>query len=163
MALRHEKINDDVRPHGRTIHRPPNQEAEKKPTRGRLVPPQDTSITTLYVGGIKPSVTQASLRAKFAPFGELQSVAVMPKLESAFVTFVDRRAAEQAARTLFRQLNIDGLQLSLAWGRGSIPTLPNQPLALQSGVPSHAFSGAQLYPSMDPTAMGSNGDRKPRE
>ncbi len=37
-----------------------------------LVPPEDASITTLYVGSLTPGITDADLRDAFYPFGEVQ-------------------------------------------------------------------------------------------
>ena len=43
-----------------------------------LVPPEDQSITTLYVGSLTPGITDADLRDAFYPFGEVCSHPTYP-------------------------------------------------------------------------------------
>ena len=45
--------------HGASV---PSQNAGNKKNSGTLLPPQDTSITTLYVGGIKENITESDIR-----------------------------------------------------------------------------------------------------
>lgn len=40
----------------------------------KLAPPEDASITTLYVGGLTPVITEDDIRDQFYSYGELQSV-----------------------------------------------------------------------------------------
>jgi len=137
-----------------------------------LVPPEDPLVTTLYVGGIKAGITEQDLRSEFSPFGELQSVCIVPKLESAFVTFETREGAESAASALHKNLKINGRILSLGWGKsqnalppalpagGQPSALPGAPglFAMMPSLGSMFASPGQAYPSMDPTAMGTQGD-----
>merc|ERR1719497_94664 len=82
-----------------------------------LVPPEDKSITTLYLGGLDPSVKQKDIRDKFYVFGEIRSIKMVPKQCCAFVTFVKRENAEEAASKLYRVLEINGKRANLMWGR----------------------------------------------
>lgn len=43
-------------------------------TMPKLAPPEDASITTLYVGGLTPVITEDDIRDQFYSYGELQSV-----------------------------------------------------------------------------------------
>jgi len=138
-----------------------------------LVPPEDKTITTLYIGGVKHPVTEEDIRGEFSAFGELRSVCMVPKLESAFVTFEERGAAEQAASQLHKKLKIRGTPLSLAWGnaQNAMPPLLTAGqqnagssaglLAMMPSLGTMFASSEQQYPSMDPTAMGTQGDSAP--
>lgn len=126
------------------------------------------------------------IRDKFSVFGTLQKITVLPKLESAFVTFEKREDAESAVTDLFKNLKIHGTALSLGWGsaQNALPPPPSSspvslpgftmiapppPSALPklttpSSVPTADNSGnifammGQYYPSMNPNALGSKGD-----
>lgn len=82
-----------------------------------LDPPEDTSITTLWVGGIPAEVAEEEVRGVFAPFGEVVSVRYVPDKACAFVCFQRRGAAEEAAAKLFGKLLLGGRACRLAWGK----------------------------------------------
>ncbi|GBF91525.1 hypothetical protein Rsub_04265 [Raphidocelis subcapitata] len=140
--------------------------------RGKLTPPEDTSVATLYVGGLTPEITENDLRDAFYSYGEITSVRRVETRFCAFVTFAARAGAEKAAEELSGRLIVKGTRLKLMWGRpqqaaagGGAPVDPSmQPVASSSGVPGAyggppayfglAPPGAMAYPSMDPTAIG---------
>lgn len=43
-------------------------------TTPKLPPPEDASITTLYVGGLAPVITEDDIRDQFISYGELRYV-----------------------------------------------------------------------------------------
>lgn len=79
--------------------------------------PKDTSVLTLYVGGLEADITEQDLRNHFYQFGEIANVSMAPRGSYAFVTFTSRRAAEQAAERSYNQLIIKGRKLKVQWGR----------------------------------------------
>jgi pre-mRNA-splicing factor RBM22/SLT11 len=81
------------------------------------VPPEDKTITTVYVGLGGSNITEKDLRDHFYQFGELRSVTVVGKQNCAFVTYTDREAAELAVERSFQKLVIHGQKLSIRWGR----------------------------------------------
>lgn len=83
----------------------------------RPVPPEDKSITTVYVGMVSDKVTEKDLRDHFYQFGEIRSVSVVPKQNCAFVTYTTREATELAIDKSFQKLVIHGQKLSIRWGR----------------------------------------------
>ncbi|XP_072165118.1 pre-mRNA-splicing factor RBM22-like [Diadema setosum] len=83
----------------------------------KLDPPEDRSITTLYVGGLGDKVTEEDLKSHFYQFGELRSINVVPKQQCAFVTFTTRPATELAAEGSFQKLIIKGRRLNVKWGK----------------------------------------------
>jgi len=132
-----------------------------------LLPPEDKSITTLYLGSLEPGVTEKDIRDQFYVFGEIRSIRMAPKQACAFVTFKEREVAEEAARKLYRILVLKGKRVALMWGRPQ-PTAHVQ----ASGMAVAGSSGTHVppmfppvmpmtmntyrpyYPSMDPSAMG---------
>ncbi|XP_045138882.1 pre-mRNA-splicing factor RBM22-like [Portunus trituberculatus] len=83
----------------------------------RLEPPEDKSITTLYVGNLGDRIGEKELRDHFYQYGELRSVNVVAKQQYAFVQFTSRTAAELAAERTFNKLIIQGRRLNIKWGR----------------------------------------------
>jgi len=135
--------------------------AEKLMTRASalptLEPPEDTQITTLYVGGLEDTnaapgsskaitegpITEQDLRNHFYQFGEIRQISLAPKQSCAFVQFTRRGAAELAAEKSFNKVVIKGRKLTIKWGKsqgkqtevgsgqaGAVPTLPGLPGAL---------------------------------
>ncbi|XP_014678157.1 PREDICTED: pre-mRNA-splicing factor RBM22-like [Priapulus caudatus] len=82
-----------------------------------ISPPEDRSITTLYVGGLGDKVTEKDLRDHFYQFGEIRSVNVIPKQQCAFVQFTNRSTAEAAAEASFNKLIVNGRRLVIKWGK----------------------------------------------
>ena len=83
----------------------------------RPTPPEDKSITTVYVGMVTDKITEKDLRDHFYQFGEIRSVTVVSKQNCAFVTYTTREAAELAVEKSFQKLVIHGQKLSIRWGR----------------------------------------------
>src|SRR5690554_2366697 len=63
----------------------------------RLVPPEDPTITTLWVGGIDTSVTEMELRLLFEEHAAVKQVRMVPNKNFAFVNLHSRAGAEKAA------------------------------------------------------------------
>ena len=82
-----------------------------------LNPPDDKSITTLWLGGLDGDTTEDELRVRFYPFGELQSIRIVAAKSCAFVTFQSRVAAEEAAKKLHDKLQIRGTPVKMSWGK----------------------------------------------
>lgn len=87
-----------------------------------LDPPDDPSITTLYVSNLGENVTDKEIRDNFYQFGEIRSVSIVAKQQCAFVQFTTRAAAELAAEKTFQKLIIGGRRLSIKWGRSQART-----------------------------------------
>lgn len=136
-----------------------------------MMPPEDKSITTLYVGGLETGVKEKDLRDKFYVYGEIRSIRVVPKQSCAFVTFVARESAEDAAAKTYRILQINGKKVNVMWGRPQASAQKEASEAMASASSGAAPSGAPpgmppgmgaggvnsykpYYPSMDPSAQG---------
>lgn len=131
-----------------------------------LLPPEDRSITTLYLGGLEEGVTDKEIRDQFYVHGEVQSIRMVPRQCCAFVTMAKREQAEQAASQLHRILKLRGKKVNLMWGRpqqrpgGTVPGLAAAVAGASSGsagAVAAAPAGSTYrpyYPSMDPAAQG---------
>uniref|UniRef100_A0A1D1YBL1 Zinc finger CCCH domain-containing protein 49 n=1 Tax=Anthurium amnicola TaxID=1678845 RepID=A0A1D1YBL1_9ARAE len=86
-----------------------------------LVPPDDESIKTLYVGGLDARVTEQDLKDNFYAHGEIESIRLVPQRACAFVTYTTREGAEKAAEELSNKLIVKGLRLKLMWGKPQAP------------------------------------------
>jgi len=82
-----------------------------------LDPPEDKMITTLYVGGLDESTSDADLRNAFYSYGEFRNVTLVQKQGCAFVQFTTRGAAEKAAEATFNKLTICGSKVTIRWGK----------------------------------------------
>ncbi|RWS25734.1 pre-mRNA-splicing factor-like protein, partial [Leptotrombidium deliense] len=149
----------------------------------RPIPPEDKSITTVYVGNIGDSITEKDLRDYFYQFGEIRSVTIVQKQNCAFITYTTRQGAETAVSKSFQKLVINGQKLVIRWGKSQakrgplsqderavhfdpVPGLPPPDYFNLSGIPSliqpvlPSTSGVH-YPSQDPNRMGSFGLKLP--
>lgn len=106
----------------------------------------DTSITTLFIGGLSSNVSETELRMLFAPFGEIIYVKIPPGKGCGFVQYTDRIQAERAMAAMHGQVIGHGA-VRISWGRAS-----NRPTAAQ-GV-----AGAVLTPlgAFDALTLGPN-------
>lgn len=148
-----------------------------------ILAPDDLEITTVFVGGVTPVISEQDLRDVFYEFGEIKSIDIIPSSSCAFVAFSSRAAADAVFQQYNGNVTIKDVRLRLAWGRSharhhrassgdssaglsfSYPAIP-----VFSGMPSDIFAppaappppgmsaslpAATLYPSMNPAAMGS--------
>ncbi|KAK4773742.1 hypothetical protein SAY87_028761 [Trapa incisa] len=76
----------------------------------------DPNNTTIFVGGLDPSVSDEHLSQLFSQFGELHSVKIPAGKRCGFVQFVDRSCAEQALAML-NGTQLGGQNIRLSWGR----------------------------------------------
>ncbi|KAG6549889.1 hypothetical protein Mapa_008871 [Marchantia paleacea] len=86
-----------------------------------LVPPEDESIKTLYVGGLDQRIGEEDLKDQFYAYGEIESIRLVSQRACAFITYTNREGAEKAADHLANKLVIKGLRLKLMWGKPQLP------------------------------------------
>ncbi|KAJ8651739.1 hypothetical protein O0I10_012686 [Lichtheimia ornata] len=132
-----------------------------------LNPPEDKTVTSLFVTGVEQTITEADLREHFSTYGQLKSVVVVHKSKCAFVNFATRTAAELAAdRIADAGLTLQGHPLRVTWGKAR-PQGPKSDKkksaassislgAMQPPAPPSISGSTAKYPSQDPTAKGSN-------
>jgi len=134
-----------------------------------LKTPEDRTITSLYLGGLIPEITDSDIRQTFYVYGEILSIKLIQKSHCAFVHFATREAAEQAADKLYRCCDIKGKRIHLDWAKPDTKSKEAQQAALsaeevpelpgKSKMPPMPMLGSfgaftPYYPSMDPMAQG---------
>ena len=82
-----------------------------------LLPPDDPSITTIYVGNLPDEYKEDDVKDHFYAYGEIKSIRLVPEKNCAFVTFATREAAEIAANKTHNRLNIKARQIRIDWAR----------------------------------------------
>jgi pre-mRNA-splicing factor RBM22/SLT11 len=118
-----------------------------------LEPPEDKTITTIYVSLMGMPITEKELIDQFYAYGEIKSVQVIPLSNCAFVTYTTREAAETAVEKLHGNLTVRGARLKIMWGRpqpkraeadglGGVPA-PQVPLSQQPQL--GGMAGPSLY------------------
>lgn len=157
--FRHEKFSDP-KLHNQNIqdryHGVSDPVAEKLQTRLDMQaakmpqPPQDPTVSTLFVTGVPVTVDQglmdAFLRSQFESFGQIVMVKIIPTSNCAFIEFAARTAAEAAVVAKFNNpdLTFEGARLKVHWARPKLSASQTLP---KLNVP---------YPSMDPSNMGNS-------
>ncbi|KAG8959246.1 Pre-mRNA-splicing factor slt11 [Tulasnella sp. 408] len=88
-----------------------------------LQPPEDQSITSLFLTSLPEAATEQSIRAALVsslpsvPPTAFKSVVHVAKNRCAFVNFIDRASAEKAAEAWASGVDIDDTRASVKWGR----------------------------------------------
>ncbi|KAI7858560.1 hypothetical protein BDC45DRAFT_457504 [Circinella umbellata] len=126
-----------------------------------LAPPEDKTITSLFITGVDDDVTETDIREVFCIYGQVKSVVVLHRSKCAFVNYATRSAAELAAQNIAdKGLNIKNRSLRVTWGKAR-PQGPRADMkkpasfGAQPAPPSVTGSSASSYPSQDPNAQGS--------
>lgn len=80
-----------------------------------LDPPEDKTITTLYVGNISEHLSEKDVRDNFYQYGEIRNITMVARQQCAFVQYTKRASAELAAESTFNKLVLGGQKLSIKW------------------------------------------------
>ncbi|KAI8841248.1 hypothetical protein BC829DRAFT_364464 [Chytridium lagenaria] len=83
---------------------------------GGYNPFTDPSNTTVFIGGLNPSVSDEDLKAHFLQFGEILHTKIPPGRGCGFVTFAHRQSAEIAIQQMNNAI-IGGARVRLSWGK----------------------------------------------
>ncbi|KAF7294836.1 Pre-mRNA splicing factor [Mycena indigotica] len=89
-----------------------------------LKPPDDTTITSLFLPSVPATSTEQSIRTSVFQSlssvdpAEVKSIVHVAKTKCAFVNFKQRSTAEAAAYAWSNGLDIDGERVTVRWGRG---------------------------------------------
>jgi len=124
-----------------------------------LKPPEDPTITTLYVGNLgkdnKLVVNESDLRDYFYQYGEIRQIHVVPNKFCAFIQYTSRQAAELAATRAFNQIVINNQRLTIRWGRPQSQTRANHSV-------DKALDPVPNIPNICPTPDFLNPAKRPR-
>jgi len=88
-----------------------------------LVPPEDKSITTLFLSSLPEDADEEQLRTYFTrsvpglDSEHIRTVTVVPSSHCAFVNFAEREHAERAADACTSKVDMGGKEVRVTWGR----------------------------------------------
>lgn len=126
-----------------------------------LVPPEDKSISSLFLTGINDQIDELDIRNYYSEFGEIKSVVLVYRANCAFVNFLDRMGAEAAAAQSF-DVTIKGTPIQVSWGRPKNQGLATELQAKNETSPAYGavppppgLTNTMQYPSQDPFMYGS--------
>jgi pre-mRNA-splicing factor RBM22/SLT11 len=112
-------VNDPVAAGILARSRPANTGSGKGRPRGPPEPPEDHSITSLFIGGLTPTVTEQIVRAVFGKHrAGLSNVRVLGDKGIAFVDFATREQAEAAIADKHGRIEVADAVLSINWAKG---------------------------------------------
>ncbi|XP_035892306.1 pre-mRNA-splicing factor RBM22 [Anopheles stephensi] len=106
-----------------------------------LEPPEDKTITTLYVGNLGEHLTEVDIRDNFYHYGEIRSVSLVPRQQCAFVQYTKRAAAELAAEKTFNKLVLGGKKLTIKWAHSQAKSTAYA----QNSTPRGAGGGNRIF------------------
>merc|ERR1711959_468463 len=118
-----------------------------------LEPPEDKSVTTLYVGGVTESIAEKDLRDEFYAYGEIKDIRMAPKNNCTFVTYTTREGAEEAASKLANRITVNGVKLKLMWGKPKVRADPSHGSAGGAPVMAGPVGGSSAALTMPPGAQ----------
>lgn len=64
-----------------------------------IIPPEDQTITSLFLTGVEDDLAEHSIRTFFSAFGQIRSIVCVHRSRAAFVNFATRGGAEAAAES----------------------------------------------------------------
>ncbi|KAF8453542.1 hypothetical protein BGX38DRAFT_1177576 [Terfezia claveryi] len=104
-------------PAGRGGRRQFPSAAQLPPGPQDIVPPEDQTITSLFLTGVEDDLAEHSIRTFFSAFGQMRSIVCVHRSRAAFVNFATRAGAEAAAESCQGKAVIAGCPLRIQWGR----------------------------------------------
>ncbi|CAM8942318.1 unnamed protein product [Rhodiola kirilowii] len=102
----------------------------------------DTTNTTIFVGGLDPSVTDDDLKESFSQYGEIVSVKIPLGKGCGFVQFSERKNAEEALDKM-NGSEIGKQTVRLSWGRNPANKQSRPDIGNQWGP--RPYYGSQVY------------------
>lgn len=81
------------------------------------LPPKDPNVASLFVTGVEDDLPEHDIRTLFAQYGQLRSVVCSHRAHCAYINYVKRKDAENAAETLKGKVVIKGCPLKVTWGK----------------------------------------------
>lgn len=82
-----------------------------------IMPPADKNITSLFVTGVEDDLPEHDIRTHFQSFGGLRSLVCSHRSHCAFVNYLTREGAENAAASCQGKAIVKGVPLRVQWGK----------------------------------------------
>ncbi|KAI5794377.1 hypothetical protein DFH27DRAFT_516329 [Peziza echinospora] len=119
-----------------------------------IAPPDDQSITSLFLTGVEDDLAEHAIRNFFKAFGAIRSIACVHRSRAAFVNFQTRAAAEAAAESCQGKAVIAGCPLRVQWGRPRPLGNIDRAQAAQIGRQAQALNAADRAAANNAQAGG---------
>jgi pre-mRNA-splicing factor RBM22/SLT11 len=133
--------------------RPPAKRVKAQPIRPEdILPPQDKSITSLFVTGVEDDLPEHAIRTHFAQYGTLRSLVCSHRSHCAFINYMSRESAEQAAATCQGKAIVQGVPLRVQWGKPKPLDSLDRDQRMENAKAGRAVAAG--------SASGGNGKRK---
>lgn len=98
--------------------RPPPKRVKAAPIRPEdILPPRDQSITSLFVTGVEDDLPEHAIRTHFTQYGALRSLVCSHRSHCAFINYMSRESAEQAAAACQGKAIVQSVPLRVQWGK----------------------------------------------
>ncbi|KAL7276737.1 Pre-mRNA-splicing factor slt11 [Rhizina undulata] len=127
---------------GRAFH----SNAHLPPGPQDILPPDDKSITSLFLTGVEDDLAEHNIRTFFSAFGQIKSIVCVHRSRCAFVNFQTRAGAEAAAESCQGKAVIAGCPLRIQWGKtrplGNIDRSQAAVIGRSAAAATQAFSDA---------------------
>ena len=91
--------------------------AQLPPSAQDILPPQDPTITSLFITGVEDDLPEHKIRDHFTQFGKLRSLVCSHMSHCAFINYAERESAEAAAKAFQGKTIIAGCLLRVQWGK----------------------------------------------
>jgi pre-mRNA-splicing factor RBM22/SLT11 len=91
--------------------------AQQPPQPEDILPPKDPNITSLFVTGVDDDLPEHEIRTFFAKYGQLRSVVCSHRAHCAFINYMTRQGAEDAAQACQGRAVLKGCPLRVQWGK----------------------------------------------
>jgi pre-mRNA-splicing factor RBM22/SLT11 len=98
--------------------KPPAKRMKATPIKPEdILPPRDTSVTSLFVTGVEDDLPEHAIRTYFTQYGALRSLVCSHRSHCAFINYMSRDAAEEAAAACQGRAIVQGVPLRVQWGK----------------------------------------------
>lgn len=97
--------------------RPFPSTAQLPPSAEDILPPADPNVTSLFVTGVEDDLPEHAVRAFFAQYGQIRSLVCSHRSHCAFVNYLTRASAEEAAKSCQGKAIVNGCPLRIRWGK----------------------------------------------
>jgi RNA recognition motif-containing protein len=101
----------------------------------KLDPPEDPSITTLWLGNVEPDISETDIRDQIYSYGHILNINLVRAGKCAFVEWASREMAEHAASQLYKALLVKGRAISVNWAK------PRAQAFVEGGGASSSLAG----------------------
>lgn len=118
-----------------------------------LEPPEDTTVTTLWIGGVEPDITQDDILGACYAYGHIVNLHIARAVKCAFLEYASREMAEYAAKNLHNALILRGHHLQVKWAKPKPIADPTQvsDCIIDDNLNAYANQKCRIYRSLTRT------------